>query len=94
MANAYSNRGMALCELGDYLGALDDYNKSLQINPISAATYNNRGIARSKIGDKQGAMEDLRKAIEFFIREGDSQWYKLAFRAFTSVESSKLLGVA
>ena len=45
-------------------GALDDYNKAIEINPQYAKAFNNRGIAKHDLGDKQGALEDYNKAIE------------------------------
>jgi Lipoprotein NlpI, contains TPR repeats len=32
-AAAYNNRGLALSDLGDQKGAIDDFNQALQINP-------------------------------------------------------------
>jgi len=48
----------------DKKAAINDYNKSLSINPNYAEAYVNRGNARYKIaGDKQGAIDDYNKAI-------------------------------
>ena len=48
---AYSNRGAAKSNLGDYKGAIDDYGKALEINPNDSYSYFNRGISRSSIED-------------------------------------------
>ncbi|MHC5724876.1 MAG: tetratricopeptide repeat protein, partial [Nostoc sp.] len=67
---AYNKRGLARCELGDYEGAITDFDQALQISPRDAEIYNNRGNAHSHLGDRQGAMEDYQKATELLAEEG------------------------
>ena len=50
-------------ELGDYKGAIDDYNKSIHIYS-NEITYTRRGFAKYNLGDYQGALQDFSKAIE------------------------------
>jgi len=61
---AYTNRGSAKQDSGDYQGAISDYNKAIEINPQYADAYNNRGSAKEHLGDYQGAIADYSKAIE------------------------------
>ena len=50
--------------MGDYEGAIADYDRAIEINPQHANAYNNRGIAKNKMGDYEGAIADYDRAIE------------------------------
>lgn len=63
-AEAYYNRGFERLEIGDYLGAMADYDASLTLNPDRATSYNNRGLAKYHTGNVPGAIADYTKAIE------------------------------
>ena len=63
-ATAYSNRGNAKDGIGDYQGAIDDYNQALEINPQHAEVYYNLGNTKGHMGDYKGALADLGRAIE------------------------------
>ena len=58
------SRGIAKVNSGDIKGAIQDYNKAIEINPEFSQTYNHRGIAKSKSGNIKGAIQDFNKAIE------------------------------
>ena len=60
---------------GNYLGAIDDYTKALEINPKYDLAYSNRGVARVKLGDTQGAIADYNKAIEINPQDA-AHYYK------------------
>ena len=49
---------------GDYEGAIQEFNKALEIEPRFARVYNNRGLVKKTMGDTQGALNDFIKAIE------------------------------
>ena len=49
-------------EVGDYQGAISDYDKLLKINPQFVSAYNNRGVAKSALGGDEGADEDFATA--------------------------------
>lgn len=59
-AEAYCNLG----NLSNYQLAMENYNKSLKINPYFAAAYLSRGERIFYNGDKVGAMADFQKTIE------------------------------
>ena len=61
---AYSNRGLARYESGDYEGAIADFNKAIELNPEFALTYNKRGIVKCELEDYEGAISDFNQAIE------------------------------
>jgi len=48
---------------GDIEGALEDYNKAIQLKPDFANAFNNRGAARRAKGDIESALEDYNEAI-------------------------------
>ncbi|WP_051410946.1 tetratricopeptide repeat protein [Synechococcus sp. CC9616] len=64
LATQYFNQGVEKYEAGNYQGAIDDFNKAIEINPQDADAYNNRGGAKIELGDYQGAIDDWSKAIE------------------------------
>jgi protein O-mannosyl-transferase len=59
----YNNRGLVKNDLGDKQGALDDYNKAIEINENFADAFNNRGQLRGALGNKYGALDDYNKVI-------------------------------
>ena len=64
MALLISNRAYAKDELKDYYGAIEDYSKSLELNPDDVNAYNNRVNAKDDLKDYNGAINDFSKAIE------------------------------
>ena len=62
-------------ELGDYQGAIADYNKALEIDPQGAFTYANRGLAKKFGNDLLGACDDWRKAGDLGD-ERSAEWVK------------------
>ena len=63
-ARAYVRRGNAKDDMGDYKGAIADYDRAIKINPQYAKAYNNRGCAKDDTGDLRGAIADYDRAIE------------------------------
>ena len=60
----YFDRAFEKGENGDYYGAISDYTKAIEINPIEADVYNNRGNVKVALKDYYGAISDYTKAIE------------------------------
>ena len=49
---------------GEIDSAIEDYNKTIELNPSLDEVYNNRGVAYYKRGDYQRAIVDYTKTIE------------------------------
>jgi tetratricopeptide (TPR) repeat protein len=56
--------GIKHLEKKEYDLAISDFNKALEIYPVSAATYNNRGFAYAKKGRYDLAISDFTKALK------------------------------
>ena len=63
-AEDYFTRGLAKYDLEYYKGAVEDFNKAIQLNPDEAVAYNNRGNAKYFLKDMIGACKDWSKAGE------------------------------
>lgn len=63
-AKKFFNAGYGKYNSGDYAGALDDFNKAIEINSNYIKAYNNRGMAKDALNDEVGAIADYTKAIE------------------------------
>ena len=64
LAYAYTNRGTARLNIGDYNGAQSDYNVALLLDENNANNWMNSGLAKSKLNDLSGAFNDFSKALE------------------------------
>lgn len=63
-ASTYVTSGLDKYRMGDYDGAIADYNKALDLNSSYLGAYNNRGMAKSKQGNFDGAIADFSQAIK------------------------------
>ena len=61
---AHYSRGIAYGEKGEIDPAIEDYNKTIQLNPNFADVYNNRGYAYREKGEFELAVEDYNQAIQ------------------------------
>ena len=62
-AETYFTWGNTKYDLGDYKGAITDYDSAIRLNPDLAKAYNNRGIAKSDLGQHFAAIADYDTAI-------------------------------
>lgn len=58
---AYNNRGNVRRDQNNFQGALEDYNKAIELNYDDA--YSNRGILRNRMSDYRNAVEDFNQAL-------------------------------
>lgn len=63
-ARPYNNMGVALAATGNTAEAIEQYNKSLELNSDSSQTHNNLGSALAEVGRFDEAMAQIRKALE------------------------------
>lgn len=63
-AATYHTRGAAKASLGDYNGAIEDFNESIQLNPKKARYYSDRGKAKEALQQHEAAEADFQKAKE------------------------------
>lgn len=60
----FFNRGVAKNDLQDYIGAIADFTKAIELDPTDAETYYARGYAKLYQQDYIGSIADLTNAIE------------------------------
>ena len=60
----FHTRGAAKACLGDYNGAIEDFNKCIQLRPKKALYYKDRGLSREALGQYEAAKADLAKVKE------------------------------
>ena len=75
LTTQYFNQGVEKYEVGNYQGAIADYDKVIEINPKLADAYRMRGVNKELIGDLKGACSDWRKAADFGLTE-PAKWVK------------------
>lgn len=69
----YFNEGNSKYKMKDINGALNDYNKAIELNPDYYKAYNNRGILNaSELNNLNDALKDFDKAIEINPEYGDA----------------------
>ena len=64
------NSGVDKAQSGNLQGAIADWTKAIEMNPIFTKAYFNRGVAKENLKDYQASIADYTKAIEI-----DSEYY-------------------
>tara|TARA_B100001057_G_C22849907_1_gene950570 strand:+ start:112 stop:3132 length:3021 start_codon:yes stop_codon:yes gene_type:complete len=72
-ANEWFNSGYAKYNSKDYKGAIEDFNRAVEIKSNDFMLYKWRGFSKTNIGDYKGSIEDFNKAIE--IESNDFNLY-------------------
>lgn len=71
----YNNLGFFLkLEQKEYAGAIEYFNKAIELNPTAAYSLSNRGFAKLMLNDIKGAYKDIEKSIS--IDKSNSYAYK------------------
>ncbi|HLA44082.1 MAG TPA: tetratricopeptide repeat protein, partial [Aggregatilineales bacterium] len=68
-SDALAQRGLVRCDLGDYDGAIEDFNRALELNAHDLVIYMNRGVAYAGRGDYDAALADYDKALSINERD-------------------------
>jgi tetratricopeptide (TPR) repeat protein len=76
-AVAWSNKGLALGNLGRYEEALECFDKALEINPEKAEAWSDKGAALLHFGRFEEALNYFNKGLEISPDNGNL-WYKKA----------------
>ena len=63
-AVAYNKSGIKKAQMGDFAGAVADYDHAIELDPGFAEAYNNRAGAKETMGDLIGAIDDCGRATE------------------------------
>lgn len=71
-----SQRGWARYLFGDYRRALEDLNRSCELDPSVGLRYFRRGRVREKLGFYDNAVEDFSRAIQLNDRDYDSHYLR------------------
>ena len=86
-AKAYYNRGLAKVALGDYNGAIADFDRALALDPDHAEAYKSRGVAYDSLGDKEMARRDFLKARELAEQNNNEQLVRLCNEALSKLDN-------
>lgn len=60
----YFLRGIAKYSLNDFVGAVADFTKTLEIHPLYVRAYHYRGVSNDRLGNYADAIKDYEKAIK------------------------------
>jgi tetratricopeptide (TPR) repeat protein len=63
LAAAWNNRAVARVRLGDFNGAIRDYNQAIELSPGDAELYFNRANALVAVGQYPDAIRDFDRAV-------------------------------
>lgn len=61
---AYSNRAVAYAALGNYIGAFDDHERAVKLDPANARARNNKGNSHADFREYDRALREYTRAIE------------------------------
>ncbi|MGI0480171.1 pentapeptide repeat-containing protein [Geminocystis sp. CENA526] len=79
--------GVAEDKKGNYQGAMNHYNRSIELNPEFAEPYLSRAVIKSRYGDTNNALEDAQKAQDLFKQQENPEGYVLSNRFIESVKA-------
>jgi len=63
-AAEHFNVGVKNFSAQNYVAALAEFNKAIELDPNNSKAYNNRGIVKNILNDSTGSLTDFNKAIE------------------------------
>ena len=87
------NDGMAYGELGEYVTAISNFTKAIQLDPDYADAYNHRGDAYRRLGQNQNAIADYTMAIELESNEDSiNRYYHQLRLTCSALDQGRTLG--
>jgi len=75
-AKEFYNRGVEKIDLQDYIGAIADFTKIIEIYPKNGDAYHSRGYAKFQLQDSSGAIADFNKVIELNPKNGEAYYLR------------------
>lgn len=84
LALVHLKQGVVKDNQGDKMGAMEELNKAIELDPKLAKAYSNRGIIKCVLEDHRGAIKDINTAIKL-----DS---KIAEAYYTRALANHVLG--
>ena len=72
-AETYFTWGNMKYDLGDYKGAIADFDSAIRLKPDDDKAYNNRGVAKGALGQHVAAIADFDSAIR--LKPDDAKAY-------------------
>ena len=80
----YYNSGLVKAEEGDHVGAIEDFNQAIKINPDDIQVYIKKGASKTELNDIEGAKSDFAvahlKIGKAYYSKGN---HKLAIESYT-----------
>lgn len=93
-AEEYHNRGNAKGLLKDWIGAITEYTKAIELEPKNTGTYFLRGFAKGYLQDDRGAILDLTKVIELEPNHADAYYYRGLNKIMLDIKDSGCLDLS
>lgn len=75
-AIAYNYCGLVYTLKKDYFGALDYYNKAIELDPKFGEVFENRGLTYSELKNREFAIRDLQTASQLYKIQGNKLDYQ------------------
>ncbi len=88
-ASNYYSWGMQEAARGNFRGAIDNYNRALDLDSDSANVYLARSIARFRLGDRAGALSDAQTADELYLAQNHEQGHQVASQFALGIQESE-----
>ena len=85
--------GIEQSRQGEYRGAIDSFDRALELDPDLADAYGHRCVARHQTGDTVGAIEDCQRAVVLYLEQGNLKQHQYARKMLDklqAVSTSKL----
>lgn len=81
--NSHLSTARSKVAQNDHQGAIEDFNKAIEVDPDNSVYYAERGYSKAALQDYPGAIADYNKAIElrpeftkcFYFARGDAKSY-------------------
>ncbi|MEM7726394.1 MAG: tetratricopeptide repeat protein [Cyanobacteria bacterium P01_A01_bin.45] len=66
----YKTQGLEKHNSQNFQGAIEDYNRVIEIKPKNADAYYQRGLAQLNLGSQEKAIQDFRQAAKLYTEQG------------------------